>query len=197
MTLAKPRHRLNAASGRPLPWLWYMTDQARQPDPRATAAKLSRGVGVIFRHYDHPRRADLAAALARLCRRRGLILLIANDRRLARAVGADGVHFAEWMGRRQRAPLDRPERDWLVSMAVHSAAAVDRANRLEVDFVLASPVFPTRSHPDARTLGLVGLGRLCRRARCPVYALGGATLMNWPDLRQVGAAGLAGIGLFA
>ncbi len=39
--------------------------------------------------------------------------------------------------------------------------------------MLLSPVFPTRSHPDARTLGPTRFRLLARRANMPVIALGG------------------------
>lgn len=197
MTLAKRRQSLNAtSSGSVRPRVFYMTDSARHPDPLAVVRRLPRGAGVIYRHYDHPGRDRLAATLARLCRRRGLVLLIGNDPRLALAVEAQGVHFSEGVGRNLVPPLRRLASHWLVSMSVHSFSAVAWANRLGVDLMLASSVFPTPSHPGGRTLGIAGLARLCRKARCPVYALGGVTEAHWPELQRVGAAGLAGIGLF-
>ena len=67
----------------------------------------------------------------------------------------------------------------------HSLREIGLANRLRADAVLLSPVFPTRSHPDARTLGPLRFRLLAARARMPVIALGGMTAstarrLAWP-----------------
>jgi len=56
---------------------------------------------------------------------------------------------------------------------VHSLREIGRANRQRADAVLFSPVFATRSHPGAKTLGVVRFRLLARWSRVPVIALGG------------------------
>lgn len=100
-------------------------------------------------------------ALKRLCRQRGLLLLVAADARLARAIGADGLHLPESL---VAAPgwqrFKRP--GWLVTAAAHSGAAIARAFSHGADAVLVSPVFPTASHPGGPALGLLRFARLAR-----------------------------------
>ncbi|MGI4945219.1 MAG: hypothetical protein ACRYHQ_32435, partial [Janthinobacterium lividum] len=79
-------------AGGGLPALWLFTDAVRLPDPLPAIARLPRGCGVVFRHDGVPNRAALAAAAACLCRRRGLLMVVAGDPRLAAAVGA-GLHL--------------------------------------------------------------------------------------------------------
>ena len=55
----------------------------------------------------------------------------------------------------------------------HSLREIGDANRLGADAVLLSPVFPTRSHPGARTLGPLRFRLLAAHAAMPVIALGG------------------------
>src|SRR5262249_39848638 len=97
-TLLSAARRINVQAGRRvvgLPTLFFVTDEARCPEPFSVARGLPRGTGIILRHYGAADRANLAARLARLARARGLILLIAADPKLARQVRAHGVHWPE------------------------------------------------------------------------------------------------------
>lgn len=195
----KPREAPSRAirATRPLPPLILMTDSRRLPDPLAAAADLPRGSAVILRHYDAPDRAGLARRLAGICRRRGILLLIAADWRLAVASGANGVHLPEGMARRGPCAwgAGAPHRPgFLVTAAAHSPAAIARAARAGADAVLLSPVFATASHPGAETLGPLKFVRWCRAAALPVYALGGIDRETAPRLAGSGLAGIAGIG---
>lgn len=199
-TLAEAARRLNARSApRPrepaLPFLFLMTDP-RLGDPVAVAARLPRGAAVILRHYDDPDRAALGRRLAAVCRRRGLLLLVAGDWRLAAALGADGLHLPEGLlrgGAMAPALGWRRRRGALLSVAAHGAAALVRAERAGADLALLSPVFPTRSHPGARTLGPVRFAGLARNSMVPVIALGGVTAATAPALAGSGAWGVAAI----
>jgi Thiamine monophosphate synthase len=194
-SLAEARQRLKPpAAAHPLPPLILMTDRARLADPLAAVRALPRGAAVIVRDYEYRDRAALAASLQRVCRRRGMRLLIAGDWRLAVSVGADGVHLPEWQVRRGVRPPPGFRRRWLVTAAAHSPAAVRRAAALGVDAVLVSPVFPTTSHPGKPTLGPIRFARLVRLSPVPVYPLGGITPTTAKRLAGCRAAGLAGIG---
>lgn len=189
-TLAKRRRRLN------FPCRVVVTDARRTPDPAALAARLPAGTVVSFRHYEVPpaERAALARAVAAVARRRRLVLLVAADHRLAAAVGADGLHLPEGLARHGvLAPLLlwRRQRRALLTVAAHSPAALARAAVLGADAALLSPVFPTRSHPGAATLGPRRFSLWAGAARLPVVALGGVTVAT---ARRLGhAAGTAGI----
>jgi len=183
-----------------LPSIILMTDTVRLPDPCAAVRHLPPGSAVILRHYDDPGRAALARRLARICRQARVRLLIAGDWRLALAVGADGVHVPEWAAR--RGPIawggtgeKRP--GFLVTAAAHSPAAMARAAQNGADAVLLSPVFPTASHPGAKSLGPLRFALWCRRSPIPVYALGGINAKTVRRLKGSGFAGIAAIGSLA
>lgn len=182
----------NAARGDKPRSLILLTDSVRLADPVPAVLALPRGATVILRHYDAPDRASMAHALAALCRRRRIRFLVAGDARLARAVRADGIHLPENQLRRgfRRWQLWRLP-GWWVSAAAHGRTAVHRAEAAGVDMVLLSPVFPTRSHPGARTLGAVRFAGLRRIAGIPVFALGG---IGPETVRRAVCDGVAGIG---
>ncbi len=181
---------------RDLPPLILMTDEVRLADPEAAVGALPRGSAVIFRHYRANDRRAIATALAGICRRRGLKLLIAGDARLAIEVGAQGLHLPEYLARRLACHRwgrrgSRP--DWLITVAAHSLIALHRARRLGADAVLLAPVFATASHPGVRPLGPLRFSAWVRESPVPVYALGGVTAANARRLAASGGAGIAGI----
>ncbi len=187
-TLSEPGRGL-----KPPPMI-LMTDPIRRPDPLSDVRSLSRGCVVIFRHYGHPHRTELARKLVSVCAERRLFLLIAGDAALARSVGADGVHLPEWMVWRNPAAwrLARPPA-WFVTASAHGPAALHRAHRIGADAAILSPVFPTASHPGARTLGPYRFSAWRHSVPLPVYALGGITPVTAKRLKAAGAAGLAGV----
>jgi len=175
-----------------LPSLLLVTDQDRLPDPLAAAGRLPPGSGIILRHYSDPERRRLATALSRLCRARGLCLLVAEDGRLAAQVGAHGLHFPEHAVA-AASPWRRQRPDWLITVAAHSAPALRRAANAGAHAALLSPVFLTASHPGAKALGPLGFARLVHGSPLPVYGLGGINAPNVAQLKRSGAVGIAGI----
>jgi thiamine-phosphate pyrophosphorylase len=180
-------HPLAKAAGVDL--LVYCTDVARVPDPAEVMQKLPRGSIVICRDYAHPEREAYARELRAITHENGQFLLIAGDVALARRVGADGVHLPEYMlGARHVLGGFR-----LVSAACHNKLAMRRAERLGVDFILISPVFSTRSHAGARTLGPHRYARLSHCTHLAHLALGGVNSYSARKLRGLGLAGVAAI----
>ncbi len=191
-TLAEAATRLKQAAGSALPALVLMTDEARLADPLPAARALPPGSAVILRHYGAAERASLARSLAAIARRRGLVLLVGEDPALARRVGAHGIHLPERaIG---RAGTVRWQRDWRITAAAHSPAALRLAAAAGADAALLSPVFATASHPRARALGPHRFAALVRHAPIPVYALGGIDRGRAHLLRGSGVVGIAGIG---
>lgn len=177
-----------------LPTRLLVTDAVRLADPLPAVCRLKPGDGVLFRHYElaPARRLALGLQVARICRQRGLLLLVAGDARLASRLGADGLHLPQ--------KLIRPARrlgTGLMTAAAHDAGAIRRARQAGADAVLISPVFATASHPGASPLGVIGFARLASlaaREGLQVYALGGVTETAMRRLGRVpAAAGFAAI----
>ena len=66
-----------------LPRLWLFTDDRRLTDPRAARSPACRAdrAGVVLRHDHDPARAALGRDLARICRERRLVLVVAGGSR--------------------------------------------------------------------------------------------------------------------
>lgn len=198
MTLADLAFILNLRSTRrTLPPLLLLTDDQRGPDPLTAIAALPRGSGVVFRSQAlKSTQAEKARALARLCRRRGLVFLVAADWRLAATVRADGLHLPE---KQARVGVLAPAKLWLqrgklLTVAAHSPAALARAARLGANAALLSPVFPTESHPGGASIGPVRFSAWSRAAAVATYALGGVRQGNSRRLVDSGAIGVATVG---
>jgi thiamine-phosphate pyrophosphorylase len=160
-----------------------MTDDDRLPDPVAAARALPKGSLVIVRSRDGKRRHTLAEAL--LAQTNGLILLAADDPTLADLL--HGLHLPEAHAR-DAAHWRALRPHWVITVAAHSARALHAPC---ADAVLLSPVFATKSHPQAKLLTPVRARLMAQRALLPVLALGGVTARNAVLLR--GFSGVAAI----
>lgn len=172
----------------PLPRIWLMTDERLGDALWGILIALPRGSGVIFRHYTMPaaERRPLYERVRAIARRRGLILVLAGGLRDAIGWRADGAH-----GRGRHVRAARP---LLRTAPAHGRA--DLHAGAGKDLLLLSPVFATRSHPGAPTLGVTRFGLAARHATVPVVALGGVDARRFRRLRALGAYGWAGIDAF-
>ena len=174
----------------PLPAKWLLSDERNDAVLEHALRRIRPGSAFVFRdyHLSAGQRRRRFARLRRIARARGHLVILASDAVTARAWGADG-----WYG--PPAGL-RPRRTGLIALAaVHDMREIARANLLGADAALLSPVFPTRSHPGAKTLGPRRFRLLAKRAQMPVIALGGmdarrAVRLRWP--RWAAIDGLSG-----
>jgi thiamine-phosphate pyrophosphorylase len=162
----------------PIPRLWLMTDERMGDGLWDALERLPRGSGVVFRHYSvaPAERRALFARTVRIAKRRGLVLVRAGA---SPGPGAAGVHG-------QRGP-------GLNTRAAHSRREALAAIRAGADTLFVSPVFVTRSHPGAKSLGRVRFGLLVQGLGVPVIALGGMDAKRARGLRALGVHGWAGI----
>jgi thiamine-phosphate pyrophosphorylase len=185
--LAALARDLNREAGAPaIPSLYFLTDPVRTPDPVRSASRLPGGSAVIYRHFGAADRRQVARALARTCRARGLHLLISADPTLAREIGADGVHWPERL-------TGKAERFGLTTGAAHGAEGLTAAHQAGLDACLLAPIFPTDSASGNDPLGLFHASQLARASGMNVIALGGINASNAARLRGRGFAGIAAL----
>jgi len=177
-----------------LPDAFYFTDAARGANPLHIAERLPANTGIIFRHYTAPDRASLAGLLAHICRRRQIPLFVASDAALAVKIGATGCHLPQALiPRASSIRRTFPQLD--ISAACHSAQAAHKAQQFSVDMIFLSPIYPTRSHPGAKTLTPMQAARIATTARLPVFALGGITYSRLNQIKSQGFSGFGAIDL--
>lgn len=136
---------------------------------------------------------------------------------VAVATGADGVHLTGRAGELTPAQVREVYRlagsgsgagigagiVWggpIISVSCHSVEEVRRAAGGTVDAILFGPIFGKVANgvEVAPALGLEALRRACVASEGgAVFALGGVTQERLPECAQAGAAGVAGIRLFA
>ena len=159
----------------PLPRLWLMTDERLGDGLLDAVAGLPRGAGIVFRHYSLPMAPRRALFDAVRQAAPGPVLL-AGSTEQALAWGADGSH-----GRHHGA----------TSAPAHDLAEIRAAEAAGAALLFLSPVFATRSHPQATVLGAEGFAALAGQTQLPVVALGGMNAARAKELS--GAYGWAGI----
>ncbi len=89
----------------------------------------------------------------------------------------------------------RPECE-LFSASCHTRDDLRKAEKLNADFAVLSPVQKTQSHPDAEPLGWDKFQSMIDKISMPVYALGGVGEKDVSKAQQHGAQGVAAIGAF-
>jgi thiamine-phosphate diphosphorylase len=141
----------------------------------------------------------LALRLRIATERAGAFLVINGHPRLARDVGADGVHLGGGGGtvRDARSAFGRPT--W-ISVAAHSDDDIRRGLAEGADAALVSPIFVTRPPPSPgraaveklpRGLAAIRAARAIAGSRLAVLALGGVTLERVRSCADAGADGVA------
>ena len=165
-----------------LPRLWLLTDERQGEALWEALRSLPRGSGVIVRHYSLP--PTRRAALLRRIRRvgRGLVLAWSGTAAQAEALRADAVYGADLC------PSCLPR-----LFPVHNLREIVTADRAGGALLFLSPVFATRTHPDAKPLGPRRFAVLAHTTRTPVIALGGMTSRRARSVMGMGAAGWAAI----
>ena len=170
----------------------------------ACARALPKGaLGVQLRDKRRalPSLRVFASSLRALTDRLGAWLVVNGDARLARDVGADGVHLGGGVGSVGAARRAVGRATW-VSVAAHSDEEARRAAADGADAILVSPVFSTRTPSPLTTVALApakaprGLeairsARNVTGGRVKLYALGGVTSGRAAICAAAGADGVA------
>jgi thiamine-phosphate pyrophosphorylase len=168
--------------GHSLPRVWLVSDERQGDGVTAAAAKLPPRSGILLRHYslDPAARRRLFDRLHAVAEGAGHLLLLAGPPQLAREWGADG-----WHGRTSGPGLH--------SASAHNLREIREREASGAALIFLSPLFPTRSHPAAPTLGSRRFAALAQSARRPVIALGGVGPSHAMLVARLGGYGWAGV----
>ena len=127
--------------------------------------------------------------LQKLLKPRGIPLIVNDSIRVARAVGAAGVHLGQDDAHpaSARAQLGA---DAIIGLSITSLGDLARLDE-DVDYIGAGPVFTTATKSDAGAgIGVERLGMLCSEVDLPVIAIGG---INSGNIGQILSARVSGV----
>jgi thiamine-phosphate pyrophosphorylase len=179
--------------------LYAITDAG---DDLPTAVERALHGGAVVVQYrdkgvDHARKHGEAGALLRLCRPRGVPLIVNDDVELAAAIGADGVH----LGEHDAAIAEARAR--LGSDAIIGVSCYDSLERARhavaagADYIAFGAFFDSTTKPGARR-ATTQLLRAAQPFGLPLVAIGGITPDNAQPLIDAGADFVAVVsGVFA
>lgn len=157
-------------------------------------ATLDSGIKLVqlraknLNRHDHLAVAELALAI---CRKHGALLIFNGSIDMALEARCDGVHLSsEALMKHQERPVLE---GFLFSAACHTKEEISQAERISADFIVLSPVFATKSHPEAIPMGWPRFTELVAGARIPVFALGGMSPEMLEEAKKHRAWGIAAI----
>jgi 8-oxo-dGTP diphosphatase len=168
-----------------------MLEIGEAPFFKALALQLEQGLKLIqVREKQLSRDALIAFAdkVIALARPYGARVLMNADLDDVIKAGAEGIHL------NSHALMDLSEKPdgLLVAASCHNAQEMAKAVQLNLDFVMLSPVLPTRSHPETQGMGWDVFAKMKQDYPLPVYALGG---MQYSALKKAWQAGGHGIAM--
>ena len=158
--------------------------------------KIPNGAAILLRSYKIKCRKKIAKQLLKFCKIKKLKLLISEDIKLARDINADGVHFPTYMVKKDIINWSlinkiKIKKNLIITTAIHNSKELENAQLFDFDAGLLSPVFPSKSHPNGKSLGIRKFSKLVDKSDLPIYALGGINAKNIKSLFQTDIIGYA------
>ena len=133
---------------------------------------------------------DLAAKIAKICRKHNVFFIV-NDRvDIAAASGADGVHLGQddfpvaWA----RKILGKGK---IIGKSTHSVGQAKEAIREKADYIAVGPVFWTQTKKIDRPVGTELVSQVRKFTKKPILAIGGIKPENAASVVACGATGVA------
>ena len=158
--------------------------------------KIPKKSAFLLRSYETKKRKKIAKQLLNFCKMKKIKLLIGSDIKLAEDINADGIHFPEYMVKKNKINWTyiknvKSNKKWIITTAVHNIQSLKKAEELNIDAALLSPVFPSKSHPNNKSLGLNKFLKIVKKTKLPIYALGGINIKNVKSLIETDIIGYA------
>lgn len=177
---------------RRLQGVYLITDQYDRLLERVAMA-LRGGVSVLqYRAKDKPYEACLAeaTALQQLCRANNVLFIINDDVRLARELGADGLHLGQDDGS-VAAARELLGPDTIIGVSTHNLEEALKAEADGADYLGFGAMYPTGSKTIAHLPGTAGLAAVRDQVRLPMVAIGGINPANACRVIEAGANAVA------
>lgn len=177
---------------------YFITDSGLSRAGNISDVKQAVACGVRVVQYrnknsDTREMFEEAERLMEICRGSDAAFLI-NDRvDIALAVDADGVHLGQSdMPYQAARRLLGPEK--IIGITVHNLSEALEAQSLGADYLGVSPIFQTKTKPDAgKPAGITLIEEIRRHVQIPLTAIGGINHSNAVEVIRAGADSLCAI----
>ena len=182
--------------GNKLPKIIIVFDDKVFNEKKFSKLKIPKETAFLLRSYKIKERKKIAKQLLKFCKMKKIKLLIGSDIKLAKNINADGVHFPEYMIKENKVNWVvfkklKLEKEWIVTMAAHNLKALKNGENYSIDAALLSPIFPSKSHPKKKSLGINKFSKIIKKTNMPIYALGGINVKNVKSLFDINITGYA------
>ncbi|MBQ4464883.1 MAG: thiamine phosphate synthase [Oscillospiraceae bacterium] len=146
--------------------------------------------GIIVREKDLPEAAYavLLSRVAEICQKHSVPVVAHTFPHIAAKTGVDALHLP--LGVLRELDAEARQQFRLLGASCHSAADAQEAVRLGANYVTAGHIFETDCKKGLPGRGLDFLREVCATVSVPVYAIGGISPENTPDVLKAGAAGV-------
>ena len=163
---------------------------------RVAGEMIEGGVDLLqFRakHHSESEIERLAARLAPITASAGVPLILNDQPQLVPSVGAQGAHVgqddfsvadARWRAGRALAGEVTPP---IIGKSTHSLAQAMAAETEGADYIGFGPLFATPTKPGRPAIGLEEIRMAHKRARIPIFCIGGIKLENLEAVIAAGA----------
>ena len=143
------------------------------------------------KHTDYIEIKKRALALQKLLHPLNIPLIINDFVDLAVEINADGVH----LGNSDISALEARKKlgpNKIIGVSIESLANLENANKLPINYVTASAVFPSTTKSNCKIFwGIEGLKTIVEKSLHPVTAIGGIEPQHKLEIFNTGAKGIA------
>ncbi|MDC0127181.1 Nudix family hydrolase [Methylophilaceae bacterium] len=123
----------------------------------------------------------------KICKPKGVKVIINSDVNLAYEIKADGVHLRS----KDLISIKKIPKNLIVSASCHTQEEIYIAEKLNINFLVLSAIKKTLSHPDIKPIGWDEFEKIVNRVNTPIYALGGLGVNDYSVALENGAIGIA------
>ena len=123
----------------------------------------------------------------KICKPKGVKVIINSDVNLAYEIKADGVHLRS----KDLISIKKIPKNLIVSASCHTQEEIYIAEKLNINFLVLSAIKKTLSHPDIKPIGWDEFEKIVNRVNTPIYALGGLGVNDYSIALENGAIGIA------
>lgn len=167
----------------------YMTEDLKEDIKKAAEGGITL-LQLREKNLDEDKFLKEALEIKELLKEYKIKLIINDNVNVAKLCNADGIHIGqEDAGAAQvRKILGKNK---IIGVSVHNLEEALRAQESGADYLGVGAMFYTNTKPDAETVSVEELKRICENVKIPVVIIGGISAENIMEFKGTGIAGAA------